>query len=173
MPVVAFVTPSERDSPPSLCSRVPQRSERHRLHRRPKRLGRIPLARGPIRSCALPPKVTRRSCRQCRDTTFDAGLRRVSSSLLSAISTVKSRRNSSRNLTPRSIRPKELDGIERWRIASRQAFLFSSPLQSEPFARPLLPLAEAPIPNGPWDGSCRSRPPSSWRLRLRCAYRRR
>jgi hypothetical protein len=30
MPVVAFVTPSERDSPPSLCSRVPQRSERYR-----------------------------------------------------------------------------------------------------------------------------------------------
>jgi hypothetical protein len=33
--------------------------------------------------------------------------------LLSAISTVKSCRNSSRNSTPRSIRLKELDGVER------------------------------------------------------------
>jgi hypothetical protein len=33
--------------------------------------------------------------------------------LLSAISTVRSCRNSSRNSTPRSIRLKELDGVER------------------------------------------------------------
>jgi anti-sigma factor RsiW len=57
-----------------------------------------------------PPKVTRQSLRRCRDSTSDAGVHRVSSSLPSATSMRKSCKNSSTNLTLRSIRPAQLDG---------------------------------------------------------------
>ena len=61
--------------------------------------------------------VAARSSRRCRDSTFDAGARRASSSSPSATSMPTSCRNSARSSRPPSIRPAELDamGIGLWR----------------------------------------------------------
>ena len=52
MPVVGFINAGSADGSARPCGRVPQRPQRNRLRRRPKRDGRVPLAGGPLRSPA-------------------------------------------------------------------------------------------------------------------------